>query len=410
MGTAARVGAAVRERVRAGPPRISRAAGFWVVAGTLLAFLAAAGALSPLYAVYQRQLRFSSVTLTAIFAVYALGLLASLLTVGALSDHVGRRPVILASLVVEAATMLVFLAAHSVTGLLLARTLQGLATGAATGTMSAALVDLAPAGRPRRGPLVNTSAPLVGLAVGAVLAALLVQYTRSPATEVFRILTATFVVLVVVSAFVPETVGRRAGALASLRPHPRVPPGVRRQFRAVAPGLVAAWASAGLYLSLGPSLVTDALRVPGALAGGLAVATVAMAGAAAPVLVRDRNPGRVTVAGALGLAAGTGLTVIGLWLVSVPLFFLGTALSGAGFGAGFFGAFRWLAELAGEEHRAELFAGFYLLSYLALSVPALLAGVGVAGLGLRLTATVYGGAVIALAVAVPPLTRSAGRG
>ena len=76
--------------------KFGRAGSFWLLA-TLLALLSAASSTpSPLYAVYAAQWHFSSITLTAIFGVYALALLAALLTTGRLSDHLGRRPVVLA--------------------------------------------------------------------------------------------------------------------------------------------------------------------------------------------------------------------------------------------------------------------------------------------------------------------------
>jgi MFS family permease len=385
--------------------RLTRTAGFWVVGATLVTFLAAAGAPTPLYVIYQRELRFSAITLTTIFAVYALALLLTLVTVGALSDHVGRRPVLAVSLVVEVVSMIIFMRAHSVGGLLAARVLQGLATGAATGAISASLIDLAPRNRPKLGPLVNTVGPAVGLTVGALLSALLVRYVASPEAVLFLILAIAFGVLVVVYAFMPETVARRPGAISSLRPRAGVPAQVRGAFLAVVPCLVATWADAGLYLALGPSLVTSVLGMRNYLLAGIAVATVTAAGAVTSVTVNDWPAKRSMLAGCAVLAIGTALTVLALWLVSTPVFFVGAAVSGIGFGAGFLGAFRTMALLTTPQDRAELFASVYIVSYLAFSVPAVLAGLAVMPLGLRTTATVYGAVVTVLAVAVLPITR-----
>lgn len=73
----------------------SNRSSLWFLAITLLSFLAASTAPTPLYHLYQDQLHFSAAVLTLIFGVYALSLLAALLTVGSLSDHLGRKPVIL---------------------------------------------------------------------------------------------------------------------------------------------------------------------------------------------------------------------------------------------------------------------------------------------------------------------------
>ncbi len=389
--------------------RLPGAVSFWLVGATLLALMSAASAPSPLYIVYQGRWGFSTTTLTAVFAVYAIALLAALLTVGALSDHVGRRRVLVVSLLLEAVSMAVFLGADGVGWLYVARILQGLANGAATGAISAALVDLQPGHRPKLGALVNSAAPMVGLAVGALGSGLLVQYAGRPTTVVFGVLIAVFAILAAVVAFLPETVVRRAGAVRSLRPRLAVPRPARRHFVLAVPGLVAAWATGGLYLSLGSSLTVDVLHVGNHLVGGLVVSALAGAGALAALVARDATPRKVMVQGSLVLAAGTAVTLLALAATSTPWFFVGTVVAGLGFGATFLGALRSLAQLAAPAERAELFASVYVVSYLAFSIPAVIAGAAVASLGLLTTATAYGVVIIVLALlaAVP---RSAAHG
>ena len=128
--------------------RLSRTTAFWSVAVLLVLMLAASGVPSPLYRVYQEEFGFSSGVLTTIFGIYSFALLASLLVVGGLSDHVGRRPVLIAAFVLEAAAMVLFLFADGVGWLLAARVVQGLATGALTSTLGAALLDLQHRDRP----------------------------------------------------------------------------------------------------------------------------------------------------------------------------------------------------------------------------------------------------------------------
>ncbi|MEV5753094.1 MFS transporter [Actinoallomurus sp. NPDC052308] len=376
--------------------RLPRPAGFWLLGATLLVFMGAASAPSPMYVVYQHRWGFSATTLTEIFAVYALALLIALLTVGGLSDFLGRRPVLIAALLAEAAAMVLFLTAGDVGTLLAARTVQGLATGAATGAISAGLVDLQPGAR--SGSLVNSVAPALGLAAGALGSGSLVEYAPAPTTLVFAGLTAAFVILAAVMAFLPDLVTARPGALASLRPRAAVPVPARAAFLATAPCLVATWAICGLYLSLGGSLTAGVLHIGNHLVGGLVVTTLTGAGAMASVLVRDRAPQRVMAAGSAALAAGTAVTLLALAMASTPLFFIGTAIAGCGFGSAFLGAFRSLAALAGPGWRAELFASVYVVSYLAFSVPAVVAGAAVPSFGLRATATAYGAVVIALAL------------
>src|SRR5919204_6918798 len=130
---------------------ISRRTGFWLVAVVLGLLLAAASAPSPLYAVYAARWDFSSTTLTTVFAVYALALLVALLTTGQLSDWIGRRRVLVIGLIVQTASMIAFVVAQGVAMLFVARVLQGIGTGVATGAISAWLLDLEPIEAPGLG-------------------------------------------------------------------------------------------------------------------------------------------------------------------------------------------------------------------------------------------------------------------
>ncbi|MGN6244305.1 MAG: MFS transporter, partial [Motilibacteraceae bacterium] len=378
--------------------RLPRAGAFGVVLAALLTLNTAAAAPSPLYVVFQHRFGFSATTLTLVFGVYAVALLGALLTVGGLSAHLGRRPVLAAALALDAVAMLVFLTADGVPGLLLARIVQGLATGSALGVVSAYLVDLQPPHRPTLGSLLNSVGATVGLAVGALGSGLVIQAMAAPSGPVFATLAALLAALAGTVLVLPETVGRRPGALRSLRPRVGVPAHARPHFLAAAPAIVAGWAIGGLYLSLGPSLALGVLHAHSRLTGGLVITTLMATASLAGALVRDVPPRRVMTGGALLLAVGTALTLAALALGSLPGFFAGTAVAGAGFGPAFLGAFRSLAALAAPHERAELFAAIFVAGYLSFSVPAVVAGAVTPGLGLRTTATGYGVVVVLLAL------------
>src|SRR3954469_9586574 len=234
--------------------QLSRTAAFWLLAATLGLLLFASSAPSPLYVVYQQEWGFSPIVLTSVFAVYAIALLASLVMAGSVSDHAGRRPTLLAALAIEMAGMLAFAAAQSVVWLFAARILQGVATGMAMGAISAALLDLQPASRPRLGALVGVAAPLSGLAAGALATGLLVQYGPDPTRLVFWLLLGGLAVAALAAPFMPETVDGAGPWRHALRPRFAVPRGLRSPFVAAIPSMAAAWALGGLILSLGPSL------------------------------------------------------------------------------------------------------------------------------------------------------------
>jgi MFS family permease len=191
---------------------------FWALATVLGALLFASAVPSPLYPVYQQEWGFSSLVLTSVFAVYALALLSALLVVGSISDHVGRRPTLVAALSLEIVSMLAFAGAEGVGWLFVARTLQGIATGTAMGAISAALLDLQPKSKPWLGGLMGAVGPLTGLALGALAAGLLVDYGPDPTRFVFWLLIGVFVAGIGVALSIPETVERDGRWASSLRP------------------------------------------------------------------------------------------------------------------------------------------------------------------------------------------------
>lgn len=261
---------AVRVRPSSGA-QLGHTAAFWILAVTLGLLLFASSAPSPLYIVYQAEWGFSEITLTSVFAVYALALLAALVIAGSVSDHVGRRPTLLLALAIEMAGMLLFAEARSVAWLFAARTLQGVATGIAMGAISAALLDLQPERSPRLGALVGVAAPLTGLASGALGAGLLVQYGPDPTRLVYWLLLGGFALAILIATAIPESVTRDGPWRHSLRPRIAVPSSLRVAFVATIPCLVATWALGGLVLSLGPSLTASVLGDTTHIAGGLPI-------------------------------------------------------------------------------------------------------------------------------------------
>ena len=369
-------------------------ASLWFLSITLLGFLAASTAPTPLYHLYQEQLQFSAAMLTLIFGVYALSLLAALLTVGSLSDYLGRKPVIFTAVVLNSVAMLLFIYADSVAWLIGARVLQGFATGMATAVLSATLLDV----DRQQGPLINSVAPLLGMAMGGMGCGLLAEFAPAPLQLTYWLLLALFVLQAVYVWRLPESVSPQAGAWASLRPTLHVPVQARATLWRVLPLNVATWALGGFYASLAPSLVRTATGSTSNLIGGATVAALTLTGAAMIFTLRNQPASKALQLGTVLLPTGIVLILLGVHSASLPLFFLGTLVAGCGFGAGFLGAVRSLVPLALPHERAGLMSAFYVLSYLAFCLPSFLAGNLTHTFGLVATADGYGAGLIVLSV------------
>jgi hypothetical protein len=376
----------------------SRTTSFTVVVAAGVATLTAASAPSPLYPVYQRLWGFSAFTLTLIFAAYVIALLAALLTIGSLSDRIGRRPIASGALVLLVLGMLEFAVADGVGALVAARVVQGFAVGAATGTVTAMIIDTART--PRVGAIVSSAAPSLGIAVGAVLAGGLVEYAPLPRQLIFWVLAGMYLVLSVLVWWVPEVDREerpiREPLWRSLLPSAGLPSSTRAVFVTALPAICAAWALAGLYLSLGSSVIGTVLAVHNHLVVGTVLGVFFVAGIGG-TWVSSGLPRRIhETAGYAGLVVGTGMTTGAVLFHTMSLYVIGSAVAGIGYGATFRNVVDELGRAAPAAQRGQVFATMYIASYTAFSLPALMAGIAVERYGLDLTTIGYGLLVITL--------------
>jgi MFS family permease len=354
---------------------------------------------SPLYHLYAVTWNFSSLTLTLIYATYAFGVLAALLTAGRVSDQIGRRPVLIASLVALMVSSGLFIAARSDTWLFVARGVQGVATGAALGAASAALLDL----RGRRdllhAGLANAVASAAGLGLGQLASSALVQSGTAPRTLPYVLLLVLFAAALAGAYWMPEPVPRRSAFRLTLQ-RPSVPAGIRRPFLLAALAVLSSWSIGGLYFSLGAQLsghLFHTANVVIAASGGVALA---LSGAVAQLVFRRVPPWLAATAGSVALAAGMALIVIAAAAGSSASFLAGSLVAGLGFGVAFLGGLRQLTSVIPAEHRAAVMSAFYVVAYASLSVPAVLAGIVVTRLGLAVTFEIFGSVVAGIALAM----------
>lgn len=371
-----------------------------IVAALIGLSLYASGTPSPIYGVYQQDWGLSTVMLTLVYATYAFGVLTTLILAGRISDEVGRRPVLLTALATIALMMIPFMLARSVGWLLVARAIQGLATGAVMSSASAAMLDLHPSRDAASVGRANGIVSNFGMGFGVLVSSVLVQFAPSP-----RVLPYAAVLLLVLLAwigvfFIREPVKDRVRPRLKVE-RPSVPSSVRRQFLLAALAVISSWSIGGLFLALGPELAGTLLHSENVLLSALPVFVLAVAGSLSQVLFGRVPAWKAASVGSIGLSAGVLLIVAAAAADSSVLLFAGSVVAGLGFGLAFMGGLRALSAVIPSEHRASVMSAFYVIAYIALSVPAVLAGVLVEPLGLRPTFEIFGGvdAVVALLVA-----------
>jgi MFS family permease len=388
------------------------AIGFWAIAFTFLVVIGYSAVPTPLYPLYQARDGLSSLTITVVFAVYALGVVASLFTVGHISDWYGRRRLVVPAILLSMLSAVIFLVWRDLPGLIIARIIGGFGVGAVTATATAWIAELHAIHRPdasaRRAQVVATGANLGGIGVGPLVAGILAQWVGAPLTVPFLVFLGALTLALVATFISPET-------RTPVQPRPTyrpqrvsVPRQARRRYLGAALGAAISFATFGLFTSLAPSFLAGTLGDTSAALAGATAFSVFAAGAIAQMLVAGRSSDESVLGGSAAMLAGLALIVVAVWLPtpSLALFLIGGVVAGAGAGILFKGAVTTVATIAFPEQRAEALAGMFLAGYIGLSVPVLGLGFLTLELATRDCLLIFTLVLAAAAIVAAPLARS----
>jgi predicted MFS family arabinose efflux permease len=368
---------------------------FLLTAAVFLILITGGGLPTPLYVLYQRAWHFSPGILTIVFAAYALGLLLVLFLFRRTSDRIGRRTVLLVAVVVAIVSTIVFLFARDVYWLIGARILSGMSVGLAAPAASAGLSEHEPAGDLRRAAGVTAVLTVVGVGVGPFYAGLLAQFAPYPLTLSFWVLLGLLAV-----AFVAALITREALRTAPLGKITgrgfRVPSEIRRAFLLSAVAAFCGFALAGIFSGLAPSFLSVDLGIREPAISGATVMLMFGSAAIGQVMSRGRPSARLTRWGARIAPLGLISISAAVWTGLAWPFFLGTVLCGLGLGLLLAGGLGMLNQVAPPDRRGEILSGFYVASYLGLSVPVVGIGVTADALGLAVGVVIFSGIIILL--------------
>lgn len=338
---------------------------------------------TPLYGLYQEKFGFSELVVTAVFAVYAVGVIGVLLLVGNASDVVGRRPVLLVGLVFAAASAVCFLCATGVGWLYAGRLLSGFSAGLFTGAATAYVMELAPHGGASRATFVATASNMGGLGCGPLLAGVLAQYAVWPLYLPFAVHLVLVAVSVVVLLRLAETVRERR-PLSSVRPRrPVLPPQVRAVFAPAATAAFVGFALLGVFTSVSPAFLAQSLDVHNRAVSGLVVSLAFFASCAGQLAVGRIGVGRSLPLGCVVLLAGLALLAGALWWDLLALVVASSLVGGVGQGLSFRGALAAVAAASPADRHAAVISMLFVVAYAGISVPVIGVGLLVGPIGLE---------------------------
>lgn len=380
-----------------------RPAAFAVTVLTIFTTIFASNLPTPLYAVWQAEWGFSATALTAVFAVYVLGVLIMLPTAGPLSDLVGRRQMMIPGMLFTVAAGLVFAGATDLYWLALGRFFTGLGTGMVTGAATAALVELDPRGNRARAGTLSALAFTAGATAGPLFSSLALRWMPAPTVTPFvaSALLALGTAALLCWVHWPQPAGQeRPGfRLRHWRPQRLTVPGEMLGGFAVAGAAVAlTWSAGSLYASLGPSIAADLVGVRDRSLAGLYAAGFQLIGGIGQLAFRQQPPRRLMTFGPAVLAGGLLISVAGILLASPLLFMLGTLTTALGGGAASVGSVAIVSILAPDRHRGEVVSAFYTIAYLTTAAVVFTMGVSSDRFGLKATMVVLTGCVVVIAL------------
>jgi MFS family permease len=350
---------------------------------------------TPMYALYAERMHFAVLTTTVIYATYAGGVLFALLVFGRWSDAVGRRPMLLAGVVTALISAVVFLLADSVAVLLVGRVFSGLSAGIFTGTATAAVIEAAPPAWRNRAAVVATVANMGGLGAGPLLAGLLVQYAPQPLHLPFVMHIAMTVVAGVAVFAVPET-SSKSGTIGLQRLS--VPPEVRTVFVIAAIAAFSGFAVTGMYTAVAPSFLSDVIGIDNHAVAGAIACSIFAASAVTQVFANRVPPGRAVAAGCAILIVGMLILTAALHFSSLPALIAAAVVSGIGQGMSFSRGLAAIAEKTPPDRRAEVSSTYFVVAYVAISLPVVGEGLSAQHWGLRTAGVAFALAVAVLAV------------
>jgi MFS family permease len=349
---------------------------------------------TPMYALYADRMHFTVLTTTVIFATYAVGVLGALLLFGRWSDALGRRPVLLAGAGFALVSAVVFLIADDVPLLLVGRLLSGLSAGIFTGTATAAVVEAAPVGQRDRATAVATIVNIGGLGAGPILAGILVQYAPHPVQLSFVVHIVLVSLAIGAVLLAPET-SSRTGRIGFQRLS--VPAEVRPVFITAATAAFAGFAVTGLFTSVAPSFVQSVMGVDNHAVAGIIASSIFVASAVAQLAASRIPPRRAVAVGCAILLAGMLILAVALHFSSLVGLVAAAVVAGIGQGISFSRGLAAIAELAPADRRAEVSSTYFVVAYVAISVPVVGEGFASQHLGLRTAGVSFAVATAVLA-------------
>ena len=381
----------------------SRRTSFWLAIATQVLVLAASNFPTPLFPIYAQRYHFGAATVTLLFSVYVAALIPAMLSLGRITDRVGRRPALVVGMAITAVSSVAFAAARSVGWLFAGEIIYGIAAGLVMSATTVTIRELHPKQHAGSGALAAMVAVAAGLAAGPLVSGALATFSSSPTVAPFLLDIVLAVILALALLRIPET--RPVRAADQVRPPVlHVPKSIRRTWGATTLASASAWMFMGWILGLSPSFLHEQLgiQISHPIIAGLFAGAVVLTNGLTQILLRRHHE----KAGVLRVGIALIPTGLAVFALSPHIGGLAAAIAGGvigGVGGGIVqpNTMATIQAIAPDHARAGVTSAYLSVSYMALSVPVVVAGLvaSVIGLDLATIAMAYLGATAIVATA-----------
>jgi MFS family permease len=345
---------------------------------------------TPLYPKYEQHYGFGGTATTVLFAVYAGGVILALVLGGRLSDAIGRRPTLLLGIVLSFASAVVFATAGTEWVLFIGRVLSGLSAGIFTATGTVAVIENASKRQKSLASALATAANIGGLGLGMLVAGIVATATGDALRAPFVVHAALLVIAGLALLAVREGVTDRTRVRVQI---PRIPPEAKGVFWSSAIGAITGFAVCGLFSSVAPNFMGKNLHISSAAEVGFIVFLLFASSAAAQVALRGLADRALIIIGTIGLVVGMVILIGSLTATSTGLLIAASVVAGAGQGLLFMTGMRAITSATDASRKTEATTSYFVLAYLAISIPSIAAGLLASVIGLVASAIVFSAAV-----------------
>lgn len=353
--------------------KVSNNTAFFTASLMYILTFATAGAPISVFNIYREDYGVTHADLGTVSLAYFLAAATALLVFGRVSNHVGRKPMIILTGLCAMISCTSLINIEGTPLLFIARMFQGFACGIASSSIATYVVDTGEKQPRWLVASVTSTSPMMGIPLGAISSGALATWGPAPKTLIFEIIFALMLICSLILAFGPETRQRQPGVLGSLKPKLFVPEGRGWGMTTAVGVLVATWSIGGFYQAFGPSIVAEELGTTSAIVSALAFSSVMCLTPLGGPLGGKISP-RVAVKVGMVIYVIAVLSIIAALTSSNLIVFLVSSLFvGIAQGIATTACVKALLSGIAKDHRATLLATIFVISYSGAVFPAMAA-------------------------------------